>query len=225
MLLTIALVSVFWLVIFFSLLSLINNKQRIDSNISTSSVEENFNQSKPELLRERTFEELSPDGQKKIVRYKVSYQPQLFSNNHTTYLNNEIIVAVINDIQDGDNGREYYLFNGEERTGDPHWLGNRYVFFTAYCGTSCQGLILLDTQSKQIWKGVHSNRAWQNEKPQTHFSDWFDEEFEFPGLIDKIHAEMINNKPYLIFDMINDKEVESGQKRFLFTGNSLILER
>ena len=211
-LVTIILVSSFWLVLLFILL--IWNKSESNNKIPT--------QLEPEVVRESTFEELSPDGQKKVIRYEVGYLPQLFSENYTTYLDNNITIAVINNI--GDVEREYFVFNGEERTGNPHWLGNRYVFFTAYCGTACQGLTLLDTQSKQSWKAMISHWSRENDKQKTYFSTWFNQGFEFFGLVDKIYAEMVGNKPYLVFDINNDSGIESGQKRFLFTGNSLILQ-
>lgn len=182
-----------------------------------------FRQEFPKVAsREHTFEETSPDKGKKIVRYRLGYQPELFSENQTTYYNNNIIISVIYHFDDVD--REYFLFTGEDRTGYPHWLGNMYVFFTAYCGTSCQSLILLDTKTKQVRKSVLSYTSRENEKQNTHFDDWFNQEFKFNGFVNKIHAEVIDNQPYLIFDMVNDIGVESGQKKFLFTGDALILE-
>lgn len=174
------------------------------------------------ISRENTYEELSPNRDRKVVRYKLNYQPELFSKSYTTYFDNNVILAVVENI--GDVERERFLFTGEERTSDPHWLGNKYLFFKAYCGSSCQGLILLDVENRQIWKGVLSYYAGKSERPKTRFSGWFDQDFEFEGSINKIHADVVDNKPYLIFDMKNEQGVQSGQKRFLFTGSKLILE-
>lgn len=220
-LVAIILVNFFWVIFLYVILSL-DRKEKIISNISEASNNITLNQVEQASIRENTFEELSPDGQKRIIRYEVNYLPKLFSENYTTYLDNKIVIAVINNI--GDVEREYFVFNGEERTGDPHWLGNRYVFFTAYCGTACQRLTLLDTQSKQTWEAMISYWSRENDKQKTHFRNWFGQGFEFFGFIDKIYAEMDNNKPYLVFDISNDSGVESGQKRFLFTGDSLTLQ-
>ncbi|MDP4011241.1 MAG: hypothetical protein Q8P72_03365 [Candidatus Roizmanbacteria bacterium] len=172
-----------------------------------------------EPKKEITHQEISPDGQKKIVRYELGYIPQLFASNYVTYLDNKIIIAVTNNV--GDSEREYYTFIGEARTGYPHWLGNNYVFFTSYCGTSCQGLMLLDVRSGQRWSAILTFLSNENGSRRTHFRDWFDKSFEFPGFAKKIHGEMKNNKPYLVFDIENEKAVEIGQKRLLFTGNVL----
>lgn len=201
----------------------LDRKEKMTSNIHETSNNLTLNQVEPAVIRERSFEELSPDGQKRIIRYEVNYVPELFSENYTTYLDNKIVIAVINNI--GDVEREYFVFNGEERTGDPHWLGNRYIFFTAYCGTACQRLTLLDTQSKQTREAMISYWSKENNKQKTYFNTWFDQAFEFFGFVDKIYAEMVDNKPYLVFNISNDDGVESGQKRFLFTGNSLVLQK
>lgn len=175
--------------------------------------------SHPELERISTHEEMSPDRQKNIVRYELNEFLQLFGNSYTTYIDNKIIIAVINNL--GNVEREYYLFIGEERTGDPHWLGNNYVFFTSYCGTACRGLMLLDVRSGQRWTGVLSYLNVEHGNRKTLFHDWFDKDFEFPGFIKKIHGKFEENIPYLVFDLENEKGVEIGQKRFLFTGYAL----
>lgn len=189
------------------------------SDITLSNSCENTG-NKEATRREKTNEELSPDGSKKVTRYEVSYSPDLFDNNHTTYLDNKVIIAVTRDV--GNAEREYYIFTGEERTNDPHWLGSNHVFFKSYCGSSCQGLTLVDINTRQKWQGVISYLPYEESK--THFSGWFDESFELEGSIDEVYAILEDNKPYLVFDLINENRVESGQKRFLFTGKSLDLE-
>jgi len=176
-----------------------------------------------EMQRRITFQEISPDNQKKAVRYELSYQPQLFSDSHTTYLDNKVIISVISNL--GDVEREHYLFVGEERTGNPYWLSSNYVFFTAHCGSSCRGLTLLDARSGQRQSATLSFVFNKDGGWKTHFRDWFDRDFEFEGFVREASGEMINNKPYLIFDMENEKGVEAGQVRLLFTGKSLIPER
>lgn len=220
-LLTAVLVSCFWLVFFFVVL-LLNKRKEVTSSTPDLPYHEEVNQLETTAIRRHTFEELSPDNQKKVTRYETSYQQELFSGNYTTYLDNKVIIAITNN--SGDAEREYYVFTGEERTGDPHWLGNQYVFFTTYCGTACQKLILLDVHSRQIREAMISYWSKENNKQKTYFNTWFDQGYEFFGLVDRVYAQMIENRPYLIFDISNDYGVESGQKKFLFTGESLILQ-
>jgi len=219
-LLSIFVASCFWLAIFIVFFPyLYEEKANNENSYSTCKSEQKNSET---LNRENTYEELSPDGNRKVIRYKLNYQSELFSKSHTTYLDNNVILAVVENI--GDVERERFLFTGEERTSDPHWLGNKYLFFKVHCGSSCQGLVLLDTENRQIWKGALSYYAGKSERSKTRFSGWFDQSFEFEGSVDQIHADMVDNKPYLIFDMKNEQGVESGQKIFLFTGNKLILE-
>jgi|GEM_PF-6114146 len=212
--------SCFWLSIFIISFPYLYEERK--ANEISYFVDEPGQKNQETLDRENTYEELSPNGDRKVVRYKLNYQLGLFSGSDTTYFDNNIVLALIENV--GDMEREQFLFVGEERTGDPHWLGNKYIFFEAHCGTSCQGLTLLDTQNRQVWKGMLGYYAGKSERPRTNFSGWFDQDFEFEGFVNQIQADIVDNKPYLIFDMRNDQEVESGQKRFLFTGNKLILE-
>lgn len=183
---------------------------------------EDLSKQSDQIKRKETYQELSPDKSKKISRYEISNDPSLFDSSYVTYLDNNIIIAVTNKFEEI--SREYYLFIGEYRTGEPHWLGNSYVFFTSHCGSSCQGLSLLDVRTGQRWFAVLSSLTFYRDKPTTNFHDWFEQDFDFIGTIKKIRGVFENNRPYLIFDMENDKGVESGEQRLLFTGSSLILE-
>jgi len=171
--------------------------------------------------RRTTYEEMSPDGEKKIIRYEIPYNSEFYSDNYNdyNYFNNNIIIAIITNIGTTDN--EHYLFTGNYNTGFPHWLGNNYVFFTTHCGSSCQGLMLLDTKLGQRWLGGLSSLTNSNSAGDTYFHDWFGQNFSLGGGVIQISGKLENNKPYLIFDMGNEKGVESGQKRFLFTGDTL----
>ena len=174
-----------------------------------------------EIIKE-TYRELSPNNQKKITRYELSNNTELFSNSYTTYLDNNIIISVTNNL--GGVEREYYIFIGEQRTGNPHWLGNNYVFFTSYCGSSCQSIVLLDVRTGKKWLAILSSFSEKGEQPKTHFHDWFENDFEFSGFVLNINSVMNNNEPYLLFNLENKEGVEFGQKRLLFSGNSLILK-
>lgn len=218
--LAIFIASCFWLAIFIVSFPYLYKERRNNENPHFTC--ESEKKKSEALSRENTYEELSPNRDRKVIRYKLNYQPQLFSSRYATYFDNNVILAVVENI--GDVERERFLFTGEERTSDPHWLGNKYLFFKVHCGSSCQGLVLLDTENRQIWKGVLSYYAGKDESQKTRFSGWFDQNFEFDGSVNQIHANMVDNKPYLIFDMKNEQGVESGQRSFLFTGSKLILE-
>lgn len=148
----------------------------------------------------------------------MSFDSQLYNDYYNDFFLNQKIISV----QDIKTSREYYVFTGEERTGDPHWLGNDYIFFTTYCGTSCQGIYLIDTRNKESELGVTSY-LFEGERWVTHFRDWFGGEFVFEGLLNEVKSEISGAGPVLIFDMTDDKRNFLGEKKLLFTGNSLKL--
>lgn len=171
-----------------------------------------------EKIKEIGYEEFSPDRSKKIIRYKMAFNRNLHSGYYNDYFYNNVVVAVV----DIENQREHYVFTGEERTGDPHWLGNNYVFFTSYCGTACKGVYLVDIRDKETqlagWDYVFSKgkNNWE-----THFTDWFDQDFSFGGLVDDLKSEVVGGDVYLVFKMENDEGHFLYDKRFLFTGEEL----
>lgn len=172
---------------------------------------------KSEDLRNPDYEELSPDGLNKIILYHFSFDTSIYRDYYKDYFNNNTIVSV-RDMKDG---KENYLFAGA-RIGEPKWLGNEHIFFTSYCGSSCQGIYLVNVFSKETRQGVLSYMISEKNKPvYTHFKNWFDHEFKFDGWVDKIGSETVKDKVYLIFYMRNDEQKSIGQKRFLFTGKTL----
>lgn len=206
-------------VVFF-LFNLTDAPRDFDPTYSPTTATSTF---QPQPIRTETFQELSPDGSSTIYRYKLSNTANLFGNIFTTYLDNNIIISRVENFDDLQ--REYYIFIGEERTGNPHWLGNNHVFFTSYCGSACQGLILLDVKTGQRWQGVLSSLPNSQSQMFTYFTDWFDQKFRFSGLVESMRGELKNNQPFLVFETINDVGVESGEKRFLFTGSSLVIQK
>lgn len=105
-----------------------------------------------------------------------------------------------------------------------HWLGNDHVFFTVYCGSSCQGLILLNVITGKTHSTTIASMSSLVEKSYTIFPDWFSKkEFRFDGLIDEMNGEIIDGQAYLVFKTVHDDGSASEEKRFLFTGNSLKL--
>lgn len=169
-----------------------------------------------EELRELRYTEVSPDKLKNIISYKLTFNKGLFKD-YYNYLESQNIIA----LEDIKTRNEQYLFVGEERTGDPHWLNNNYVFFTAKCGTDCQGLYLLDTRDKESRLGVLSY-LFEKGFWETVFQDWFDQKFRFPELVQAIKSKILSDKSYLIFQLIDDKKNSLGEKRFLFTGKALV---
>lgn len=167
-------------------------------------------------LRKADYEEFSPDQKQKITRYQVKYDENLFGDYHG-YLDSMVFISLTNV----DEGREKYIFVGEEKTGDPHWLNNEYIFFTSYCGTSCQGLYLVDVGNKESELAVISY-VFNGDGPWiTHFRDWFGGEFVFKGLVGDIASLTVGDKSYLIFEMKDENKNPLGEERLLFMGKSL----
>lgn len=169
--------------------------------------------------RDVEYQERSPDGKNIVTLYKLPYNPSIHTDYYQDYFQNQKIIAV----RDLDNQKESIVFTGEERINDPHWLGNKHIFFTTYCGTACKGVYLVDTNNKEsnlaVWGYIFSE---EKSNWETHFKDWFRQEFVFDGLVDKIESEITNNNIYLIFKMEDDQSNSVGEKRFLFTGKKLV---
>ena len=190
------------------------NKKQILSAIDKIAVSQNTK----EDLKTLQYKELSPDEAKEAIVYKIKFDPTLYENYYQDYFPNNTIIAV----KETKTGRVDYVFTGEERTGNPHWLGNSHIFFTTYCGTACQGIYLVNVQNKETRLGVLGYTFSEEGLWQTHFKDWFGEEFVFKGMVDKIESEIRKNNSYLIFKMQDGEGDFLGQKRFLFTGKKLI---
>jgi len=109
-------------------------------------------------------------------------------------------------------------------TSKPQWLGDKYIFFLRHCGTGCQGVTLLNIETGQTKNAVLSYPSFPAQQAVTYFEDWFGQTYQFKDFVQNMHSEMIAGKFYLIFDLMDKKGMESGQKKFLFTGKSLILE-
>lgn len=171
----------------------------------------------PELKTVR-YEEESPNQSQRVLAYEVGFNPNFYKGYYEDYFLNRVIIAV----RDLEYARERYIFTGEGRTNDPHWLGNNHIFFTSYCGTACQGLYLVDVRNKETWQAVwgygrdDAGAVWQ-----THFTDWFGGEFDFEGLVREVASEVSGDEAYLIFKMEDDQGGFLGEKRFLFTGEEL----
>lgn len=167
--------------------------------------------------RELVHQELSPDGDRLILMYEMPDYPGLASG-YYNYLSGQYFITV----KEIDSGRERFIFVGDYKSGYPHWLGNDFIYFTAGCGTACRGLYLVDTRDKEtrlaVWGYIFSEEkgSWE-----THFTDWFDQDFIFDGLVDELKSEVMGNKVYLIFKMKDEQGNSLYDKRFLFTEDGL----
>lgn len=170
-----------------------------------------------QTLKTIGFEKLSPDGLNKIIKYSKIFDENFYKGYYGEYFDNDTIISVM----DVESNKENYIFTGN-RIGDPHWLGNEHIFFTSYCGTSCQGIYLVDIFNKETRLGVLSYmHQKENKNIYTNFQDWFGHDFNFNGWINEIKSEIVDDKTYLIFEMQNDEGKSIGVKRFLFTGTTL----
>lgn len=152
--------------------------------------------------------EKSPLGTRNVVTYQINNKP-LFENH---------ILIVVQNV----NGKkEEPLFIGEERTGVPKWLDDDHIFFTSHCGTSCQGVYLINVLNKETKLATLSFTFSGTSNWETHFSDWFGNKFQFPGLLGDMDTEFSNDNFYLVFADKNESDNDPTKKRFLFTGNSL----
>ena len=92
------------------------------------------------------------------------------------------------------------------------------------CGTSCQGLTMLNIQTGVTKNATLSYMFSSDQLAYTHFDDWFENEHKMNNLVNTINTEAVDGKFYLIFEMMSEAGETSGQKKYLFTGDSLILD-
>lgn len=187
------------------------NKANV-KGIETTVDSKTINQKKGPLS---VYSETSPDGVKQVLLYKTPFNGENQLEYHN-YLSNQYIFAV----KELDSARERYIFVNDYRTGNPHWLGNEHIFFTTGCGTGCQGLYLVNTNSKESRLAVLTITPFAENNFETHFRDWFDQEFKFPGWPKQIRSVLIKDKIYLIFQIWNNDKL-AGEKKFLFSKNEL----
>lgn len=161
------------------------------------------------------YSETSPDGTKKVLLYETLFNG---SNqlDYQNYLSNKYIFAA----RELNSGRERDVFVNDYKTGNPHWLGNEHVFFTGGCGTSCQGLYLVNVNSRESHHGLLTVTPTTKNSFETDFRDWFGQEFKFPGWPKDIKSTPAEDKTYLVFQMENNGQ-SAGEKKFLFSGNGL----
>ena len=161
--------------------------------------------------------EMSP-SQKQVA---FSYDP-----NETEELKESELSIMIFDL-DSKKVKEifYTAFPSWDIAGNPDWLGNNHLVFVRHCGTSCQGLTLLNIQTGELQNATLSYMSSFSDRPAyTHFEDWFSNHFEIDGFVKQISTEFVGGKYYLVFDMQTETGEEINPKRFLFLENNLTLE-
>lgn len=205
------------LVVFMLILFLLGELLDIDFGIKIQQVLRENVGDKTHIEKTIASQEFSPDNSNRVILYMQEFNPNHFTDYYRDYFPNKAIISV----EHQESLVKRIIFTGEERIGDPHWLGNNYIFFTTYCGTSCKGLYLINVRSKETNGAMLSFMLSLQGGRYTHFKDWFDKEFKFSGLPKDIYAEMQDGKPYLIFEMEDKENNILGKKRFLFTEDSL----
>lgn len=168
-----------------------------------------------EVLKEKT----SPDGLYKMVLYKRSFGQRVHNEYYRKYFESDIAISVVNNMSK----REQYVYIGNEMS-EPDWLGNKDIFFTSSCGSSCQFIHIVNILEKdKRFIGLIYPVSVNDDFSGTIFKDWFDKEVIFEGLVKGITSEIILNKVYLVFNIKNNQEGYIVKKRFLFVGDRLEL--
>ncbi len=168
-------------------------------------------------LKRVEYREVSPDGARTALQYQMKFRPDLYQDYYRDYYPNQSIIAVANH----KDNTEQYLFTGDDWTGDPHWIGNDYVFFTAHCGTDCESIYLVNVGSKETLFAIAGWDVSSQDIWETTFRDWFGKTFTFAGMVSGVRSATINNKTYLIFSRESGNDRPLTEKRFLFTGTAL----
>lgn len=167
--------------------------------------------------RKTVHEEISPNGEKKIVLYETPFTGK-GDLDYRNYLSNQYLFSV-ETLKDG---RESQIFVNDYKTGNPHWLGNNHIFFIHGCGTGCKGIYLVNVDSKESQLAVIITDPLAEKNSLTRFRDWFNQDFRFSGWVQHIRSAFIDNTIFFIFQIQNsDKSLT--EKKFLFTKDSLRL--
>lgn len=157
--------------------------------------------------------ELSP-SRKKVAFYYYSDEPE----------DHELSLRLLD--LDNTSTREIFhtTFPSWDVRSGLHWLGNNHIIFLRNCGTSCQGLTLLNIQTGEIKNATLSYMLSSDRPAYTHFEDWFGNNHEVNNFVEKVYTETVEGKYYLLFNMNTETGEKSGQEKFLFTESNLTLE-
>lgn len=165
--------------------------------------------------RKRVYQEFSPNGERTIVLIEVPFTGD-GDLDYKNYLSNQYVYAV----ETPANGREVQVFINDYKTGYPHWLGDKHIFFTSGCGTGCQGIYLVNVDSKESRLALLETIPRSETEFETRFHDWFGQEHAFSGWVDHMRAVSLNDQVFFVFQIKNHGSGVQ-EKKFLFTENSL----
>lgn len=114
--------------------------------------------------------------------------------------------------------REIYhtKFASWDVTSDLHWLGENYLFFLRHCGTSCQGITLLDVGTGETTNATLSYSSYTDQSASTHFEDWFGQEYQMDGFVREVTSQTIDSNRYLVFVLEDEAGKYVGSKSVLF---------
>lgn len=114
--------------------------------------------------------------------------------------------------------REVYhtKFASWDVTSDLHWLGENYLFFLRHCGTSCQGITLLDVRTGETTNATLSYSSFTGQLASTHFKDWLGQEYQMDGFVREVTSQTIDSNPYLVFVLEDVAGKYAGSKSVLF---------
>lgn len=165
--------------------------------------------------RKRIYQESSPNGERTTVLFEVPFTGE-GDLDYKNYLSNRYVYVV----ETPANGREVQVFVNDYKTGYPHWLGDKHIFFTSGCGTGCQGIYLVNVDSKESSLALLETIPRSETEFETRFHDWFGQEHAFSGWVDHMRSVSLNDQVYFVFQIKNHGR-ELQEKKFLFTENSL----
>ena len=110
----------------------------------------------------------------------------------------------------------YSTFPSWDMTSDIQWLGERYLFFLRHCGSSCQGLSLLDTQTREVKNATLTYQSYPTLPASTFFKDWSGREFQMEGFPKKIQSRSNGDINSIIFSLEDKAGREVGKRKIEF---------
>jgi len=84
-------------------------------------------------------------------------------------------------------------------TSGIQWLGEDHLIFLRHCGTSCQGMSLLNIRTGKVKNATISYQSFPDQAPFTHFEDWVGRTYRMEGFANYIKSKQVDNKSYLVF--------------------------
>lgn len=111
---------------------------------------------------------------------------------------------------------------------EPHWLGEHYLLFTRYCGTACQGLVLLDTVTGETKSGIlsFSNSDDSKNGAHTYLRDWLNRTFIMEGLLDEFYTDVdTNGTVWLILSTQDEDSTAATLYRYIFDERTTTLTK